>query len=57
MLQELALKYDRSPVVIPVRDEVLPHALAAAGDSDLVLITGSLSIVGDFRSLWFEKKG
>jgi dihydrofolate synthase/folylpolyglutamate synthase len=55
LLQELAAKFTCPSSIVIDQHWVLPEALGLAGDTGVVLITGSLSIVGDFRSLWFQK--
>jgi dihydrofolate synthase/folylpolyglutamate synthase len=55
MLGELAAGYPAALVSVDSADEVMPRAIALAGNSGIVLVTGSLSVVGEFRSLWFQK--
>jgi len=55
LLQELASSYPCPQLEIADHGQVLPEAVRLAGEAGVVLIAGSLSAVGDFRSLWFEK--
>jgi dihydrofolate synthase/folylpolyglutamate synthase len=54
-LVELAAGYGTNQVLVDNSEDVLPQALALAGSTGIVLVTGSLSVVGDFRSHWFHK--
>jgi dihydrofolate synthase/folylpolyglutamate synthase len=55
MLVELADGYHANQVLVKNPEDVLPQALALAGETGIVVVTGSLSVVGDFRSHWFHK--
>jgi dihydrofolate synthase/folylpolyglutamate synthase len=54
-LVELAADYHVNQVFVQNAEDLLPQALALAGQTGIVVVTGSLSVVGDFRSHWFHK--
>ena len=53
-LEELAEGYACSTELVNEPEQVLPRALALTSESGVVFVTGSLSVVGDFRSLWYQ---
>lgn len=47
----------RRAEVVPAPDEALSRALELAGEDDLVLVTGSLYVVGAVRAAWRAARG
>src|SRR3984893_17926953 len=55
-LAEMAGHYATHHFVIPVAEDALALALGKAGPEDVILITGSLYLVGQLRSAWTRRK-
>lgn len=55
VLKNLAQTYPVPHELIRDVDQVIQLAIHLAGEDGLVIFTGSLSVVGDFRSLWYKK--
>ncbi|MEN8241820.1 MAG: folylpolyglutamate synthase/dihydrofolate synthase family protein [Chloroflexota bacterium] len=54
-LAELAATYTIPVEIVENQEQVIPRTLVLTGKDGVVLFTGSLSVVGDFRSLWYQK--
>jgi dihydrofolate synthase/folylpolyglutamate synthase len=55
-LAEMAGHYAAHHFVIPVAEDALALALGKAGPEDVILVTGSLYLVGQLRSAWTRRK-
>ncbi|MCX6695337.1 MAG: Mur ligase family protein [Candidatus Altiarchaeota archaeon] len=51
---EEARKHSKA-TLIPDIVEAVEHAVKSAGERDLILVTGSLYVVGEARGIWFDK--
>jgi dihydrofolate synthase / folylpolyglutamate synthase len=56
-LAEIASHHASSFAVIPSAEQALDQALAEAGPSDAIFITGSLYLVGQLRHYWKNRAG
>jgi dihydrofolate synthase/folylpolyglutamate synthase len=54
-LEMLAAQYNCPIESVVDQEQVITSALSQTAEDGVVLFTGSLSVVGDFRSLWYQK--
>ncbi len=54
-LQQLASQYDCEIISAPEIEDVFPAAMQKAGAEGVILVTGSLYLVGQMRTLWLQK--